>query len=88
MTGPLETWIIHFISYYLYGLYRVYILKNPYSHIDCPFTKIQSNIAIWQYIAIRSNTIRNMALTRIVSPLKGTIVNYCTIQNFGGRKSW
>ena len=31
--------------------------------------KIQSNIAIWQYIAIHSNAIRNTALTRIVSPL-------------------
>ena len=37
--------------------------------MKCLFTKIQSNIAIWQYIAICSNTIRNMALTHIVSPL-------------------
>ena len=37
--------------------------------MDCPFTKIQSNIAIWQYIAIPSNTICNKPLTHIVSPL-------------------
>ena len=39
--------------------------------MKCLFTKIQSNIAIWQYIAIHSNTIIlcNMAFTRIVSPL-------------------
>ena len=43
--------------------------QNPYSHMKCLFTKIQSNIAIWQCIAIHLNTIRNMALTRIVSPL-------------------
>ena len=47
-------------------------VKNPFSHMDCLFTKIQSNIAIWQYIAICSNTICNMALTRIVSPLVPT----------------
>ena len=39
------------------------------------FTKIQSNIAIWQYIAIHSNTVRNMALTRIVSPLVYSVVS-------------
>ena len=27
--------------------------------MKCLFNKIQSNIAIWQYIAIHSNTIRN-----------------------------
>ena len=41
--------------------------------MKCLFTKIQSNIAKWQYIAIHSNTICNMALTHIVSPL---IANY------------
>ena len=33
------------------------------------FTKIQSNITIWQYIVIHSNTICSTALTCIVSPL-------------------
>ena len=37
--------------------------------MKCLFTKIQSNIAIWQYIAIHSNAICNMASTHIVSPL-------------------
>ena len=46
------------------------------------FTKIQSNIAIWQYIAIHSNAIRNMALTHIVSPLVAT--KYRMRGNFRG----
>ena len=37
--------------------------------MKCLFTKIQSHIATWQYIAIHSNTIHNTALTHIVSPL-------------------
>ena len=41
--------------------------------MKCFFTKIQSNIAIWQYIAIHPNAIRNMVLTHIVSPLAATI---------------
>ena len=76
MTGPLETWIIHlrFLCFYIViqGVYSLLYCQNPYSHIKCLLTKIQSNIAIWQYIAIHSNTIRNMALTHIVSPLIGT----------------
>ena len=40
--------------------------------MKCLFTKIQSNIAIWQYIAIHSNAIRNTALIHIVSPLECT----------------
>ena len=43
--------------------------QNPYSHMKCLFTKIQSNIAIRQYIPIHSNTISNIALIRIVSAL-------------------
>ena len=52
MTGPLATWIIHFR--FLLFIW-VYIHKNPYSHIDCPFTKIH---AIWQYICnmLKHNT--------------------------------
>ena len=73
MTEPLETWIIHlrFLCFYtvIQGTYSSFYCQNPYSHMKCLFTKIQSNIAIWQYIAICSNTIRNMALNRIVSPL-------------------
>ena len=46
--------------------------QNPYSHMKCLFTKIQLNIAIWQYIAIYSNAIRNMALIRIVLSLMVT----------------
>ena len=67
------TWIIHFSFSYFYtviqGVYSFLYCQNPYSHVKCLFTKIQSNIAIWQYIAIHSNTIRNTALTHIVSPL-------------------
>ena len=68
MTGPLETWIIHlsFLRFYtiIQGVYSFLYCQNPYSHMKCLFTKIQSNIAIWQYIAIYSNAIRSMALTR------------------------
>ena len=78
MTGSLETWIIHlsFLCFYtvIQGVYSVLYCQNPYSHVKCLFTKIQSNIAIWQYIAIHSNTIRNTALTRIVSPLVSSSV--------------
>ena len=52
------------------GVYSFLYCQNPYSHMKCLFTKIQSNIAIWQYIAIHSNAIRNTALIRIVSPLR------------------
>ena len=52
---------------YIQGVYS--LLPNPYSHMKCLFIKIQSNIAIWQYIAIHSNTIRNTTLIHIVSPL-------------------
>ena len=38
--------------------------------MKCLFTRIQSSIAICQYVAIHSNAIRNMALIRIVSPLQ------------------
>ena len=76
MTGPLETWIIHlsFLHFYtiLQGIYSLLYCQIPYSHVKCLFTKIQSNIAIWQYIAIHSNTICNTALTHIVSPLIDT----------------
>ena len=41
------------------GIYSFLYCLNPYFHAKCHFTKIQSNIAIWQYIAIHSNTIRN-----------------------------
>ena len=54
-------------------VYSFLYCQKPYSHMKYLFTKIQSNIAIWQYIAICSNTIRNMALTRIVSPLPVTM---------------
>ena len=70
MTGPLKTWIIHFsFSCFYMVMQSVYCLlycQNPYSDMKCLFTKIQSNIAI------HLNTIRNTALTRIVSPLKQT----------------
>ena len=73
MTTPLITWIIHlsFIHFYtvIQGVYSFLYCQNPYSHMKHLFTKIRSNIAIWQYIAIHSNAIRNMALTHIVSPL-------------------
>ena len=56
--------------------------------MKCHVTKIQSNIAIWQYIAIHANTIYNMALTRIVSPLANiipcmysVIIQYLTVLN-------
>ena len=70
MTGPLETWITHlsFLCFYT-GIYSFLYCQNPYFHMKCLFTKIQSNIAIWQYIAIHSNAICNMASTHIVSPL-------------------
>ena len=74
MTEPLETWIIHLSFFTLYtviqGVHSFLYCQNPYSHMKCLYTKIQSNIAIWQYIAIHSNAIRNMALTHIVSPLE------------------
>ena len=54
-------------------VYSSLYCQNPYSHIKCLFTRIQSNITIWQYIAICSNTICNMALNRIVSPLVTSI---------------
>ena len=48
MTGPLETWVIHlsFLRFYsvIQGRYSFVYCQNPL------FTKIQSNIAIWQYI--------------------------------------
>ena len=44
--------------------------------MKCLFTKIQSNIAIWQYIAIHSNAICNMALIHIVSPLIHSLYQY------------
>ena len=73
MTGPLEIWIIYlsFLHFYtvIQGVYPSLYCQNPYSHIKCLFTEIQSDIAIWQYIAMHLNTIRNMALTRIVSLL-------------------
>ena len=73
MTGPLKTWIIHlsFSCFYMViqGVYYLLYCQNPYSHIKCIFTKIQSNIAIWQYIAIYLNTICNMTFTHIVSSL-------------------
>ena len=79
MTGPLETWIIHlsFLCFYpvTQGVYSFLYCQNPYSNMKCHFTKIQSNIAIWQYIAIHSNTIRNPALTHIVSPLPYSMVD-------------
>ena len=52
------------------------LLPNTYS---CLFTKIQSNVAIWQYIAMHSNTIHNTALTRIVSPLLASLVGHCYV---------
>ena len=67
MTGPLVTWIVHLS--FLQGVYSFLYCRNPYSHMKCLFTKVQSNIAIWQYIAIHSNTVRNIALTCIVLPL-------------------
>ena len=62
---------LEFLCFYtvIQGAYCFLYCQNPYSHRKCLFTKIQSNIVIWQYIAIHSNTIRNMALTHIVSPL-------------------
>ena len=73
MTGPLKTWNIHFSFSLFYmvtqGINSLLCCQNPYSHMKCLFTKIQSNITIWQYIAIHSNTIHNTALTRIVLPL-------------------
>ena len=54
------------------GVYSLLYYQNPYAHMKCLFTKIQSNIAIWQYIAIHSNTICSTALTCIVSPLIAT----------------
>ena len=91
MTGPLETWITHlsFLCFctVIQGVYSFLYCQNPYFHMKCLFTKIQSNIAIWQYIAIHSNAIRNMASTHIVSPLMHsytstdiiTISNCCTL---------
>ena len=82
----IETWVIHlsFLRFYtvIQGRYSFLYCQNPYSHMKCLFTKIQSNIAIWQYIAIYSNTIRNMALTRIVSPLLHNIICNIAWLNF------
>ena len=69
MTGPgLYTSVFSCFYMVIQGVYSLLYCQNPYFHIECLFTKIQSNIAIWQYIAIHSNTIRNTALTHIVSP--------------------
>ena len=69
------TWIIHFSFLYFYmvtqGIYSLLYCQNPYSHMKCLFTKIQSNIAI------HSNIIRNIAFTRIVSPLVCVCVCVC-----------
>ena len=54
---------------WLYRVYILYFTAEPIFPYKMSFTKIRSNIAIWKYIAIYSNTIRNTALTRIVSPL-------------------
>ena len=51
------------------GVYILYVTAKTHIPIWNVFIKMQSNIAIWQYIAIHSNTIFNTALTRIVSPL-------------------
>lgn len=71
------TWIIHLSFSYFYvviqGAYSLLYCQNPYSHMKWPFTKIQSNIETWQCIVIHSNTIRNTALTCIVSPLEYSI---------------
>ena len=77
MTGPLQTWII-LLSFYAFDSYtgRIFFslyCQNPHSLMIYRFTKIQSNIAIWQYNAIHSNTIHNMALTHIVSLLTWTM---------------
>ena len=45
------------------------LMPKPIFPYEISFYQIQSNIAIWQYIAIHSNAIRNMALTGIVSTL-------------------
>ena len=45
------------------------LLPKPILSYEMSFTKIQSNILIWQYIAMHSNIICNTELTRIVSPL-------------------
>ena len=50
------------------------LLSKPIFPYEMSFSKILSNIAIWQYIAIHSNTICNTALTCIVSPLVITAV--------------
>ena len=48
MAEPLKTWIIHHIFSCLYTVIQgVYSLLYPYPHMKCPFTKIQSNIAIY-----------------------------------------
>ena len=58
MIGLLVTCIIYFrfllFSYVVIQgvyLFLYHYNYNPYSHIKCRFTKIQSHIAIWQYIA-------------------------------------
>ena len=61
--------ILHIAIYCNVCCLNVVNAQNPYSHMKCLFTKIQSTIAIWQYIALHLNTIHNMALTHIVSPL-------------------
>ena len=45
------------------------LLLKPIFPYEMSFYQNPINIAIWQYIAIHSNAIRNTALTRIVSPL-------------------
>ena len=69
-SGNLD-YTLQFLMFYtvIQGVYSLLDCQNPYSHIKCLFTKIQSNIAIWQYIAIHSNTIRNTPLIRIISSL-------------------
>ena len=76
ITGPLaiETSIIHlsFLHFYtvIQGVAIFFsLLPKPMFLYKRSFSKIQSNIAIWQYIAIHSNTICNIAFTCIVSPL-------------------
>ena len=65
---------LHFIR--LYTVYILFYCQNTYSHVKCLYQNPikYCNTAVY---CNTLNTIRNMALTRIVSPLISSDLNTC-----------
>ena len=63
------------LSYSYTGCIFLTLLPKPTFPYKMSFSNIQSIIAIWQYIVIHSDIIRNTALTHIVSPLVPILIS-------------